>query len=138
MFMKKTWYLLVGLVVAAFLAAVPVYAASVLVSDADLDGISARAMFVVAGTPAAASLDEGTANSQTGSYLWSDNHSTDASNHKGANDANGATSLVQNNVVATSNILSWGAASSGSGLVGDATDVTQSGVSSATQRIGGF
>ena len=136
--MKTTWYMLVALTIVAMLAVVPAHAASVSLSDADLAVISGKAMNASDGT-SFATLDEGNANSQTGSYSWGDGHTNDASNHKGANDVSGATSAVQQNVTSTSNVINWGAASNGHAIVGTVgTDLNQSGAGSATQHIGGF
>ena len=137
--MKKTWYMMLGvLAVAALLAAVPVHAASISLSDSDLAAISGKSASVD-GTALTANVDFGDANSQTGSYTWNDSHTNDANDHKGANDTSGATSAVQQNVVASSNLISWGAASVGTGVVGTASaGLDQSGTSSATQHIGGF
>jgi len=150
--MKVKWYMLVGLVVAAFLVAGSVQAASVAVSDEDLAGISGKNMEAIGSGGVAnglapydctlggcVSLEEGDGNSQTGTYSWQDNHSADASNHKGANDISGDNSAVQQNVVAADNAISWGAWSTGTGVVGTVgTDLLQVGMGTATQHIGGF
>ena len=146
-FMKVTWYVLVGLVVAAFLIAAPVHAASVAVSDEDLAGISGKEAEAIgaAGVGSAIStgsgvyVDEGFGNSMIASYDWTDTHAADASDHKGANDISGSDSVVQQNVVATDNTITWGAASLGGGVTGSpASDSFQAGAGSAVQHIGGF
>ena len=145
--MKVKWYVLIGLVVAAFVVAAPLYAATVAVSDEDLAGISGKEAEAIGtgGTGTAIAVgpgvyaDEGFGNSQTGSYDWTDSHTTDQSNHKGANDISGSDSVVQQNVVATDNTITWGAASLGGGTVGTTGgDLFQAGAGSAVQHIGGF
>jgi len=151
--MKVKWYVLVGLVVAAFLVSAPLHAASVAISDEDLAGVSGKYAEALGETGTAAgiaqgadcltggcvTLEEGDGNSQTGSYDWTDTHAADASQHKGANDISGANSAVQQNVVAADNAISWGAWSTGTAVVGAVTgDLLQVGEGSAVQHIGGF
>ena len=113
--MKKS--MLGILAVLALLVAGPVQAEVTSVSDSDLDAVSGK----------------GDATVSFGTYSWTDNHGTDASNHKGALDNQGVIALDGANAA---NV--WGAyagansaASLGSGgnIAADAT---------ANLAVGGF
>lgn len=95
---------------AVILSATPAYADKLVVADAVLDGISAKAsnQTTVTGNDLLKLLLNGSGSIQVGSFQWSDDHSTDGSNHKGANDQSGMNSAVQQNVTATINTLAWG------------------------------
>ena len=124
--MRKSFVMfgiLVGVLVLA-LGSMPVLAAPLAISDADLAAISGKAT---------------NGSVQYGSYSWSDDHGNDASNHKGANDVSGGTSTVQQNIVALDNGINWGAYSTMHLIAGDVTgSATQSVETRATQDIGGF
>jgi len=93
--------------------ATPAFAARRIVDNAELDGISARAtnQVAVSGNSFLNDLMNSSNGSiQVGSYQWNDNHSADASDHKGANDQSGAFSRVQQNVNSTINAIVWGSA----------------------------
>jgi len=122
-------------------AATPAFAAKHLVNNVELDGISARASNQVA--ISGNSFLKGLMNSsngsiQVGSYQWSDDHSTDGSNHKGANDQSGAFSRVQQNVTTTINALVWGAAAQVSTVNTAPVHGDQTTQAWATMFLGGF
>ena len=130
------------------LQALPVHAAMSVVSDAELASISASSNIYSAAPSGCdecggSSLMQSSAGSDSnilvGSVQWQDNHSTDQSNHKGANDLSGANSQVQSNVTATVNAIQWGVMANSVIVV---TDLTVSGglnlESHATMFLGGF
>jgi len=138
--MKITWYVLAGLVVAAFLVAVPAYAASVAISDNELAGISGKNGTAGQTTNFNSSIEgDSSAIIQLASFTWGDDHSADKSNHKGANDVSGLSSAVQQNVVAVTNGINWGAAAVASEDVGAITgDLGGTAMAYAAQHVGGF
>src|SRR3970040_1119596 len=85
--------ILIGILALA-LWSLPVLAASLAISDADLADVSGKAT---------------NGNVQYGIFDWTDTHNADGSNHKGANDTSGANSAVQQNVVSELNAINWGA-----------------------------
>ncbi len=94
--------------------ALPVQAEMAAMADSDLATITGKAGsandYTFTGD-SADSLIGGDANVQWGWYQWSDVHTTDVSDHKGANDssADGAAgNSVQENVVALTNAINWG------------------------------
>lgn len=138
--------LLIGILVMAL----PVWAAPMAVSDADLAGISGKnvspANDGVGGISTTnqcnaliACTGEVSGSVQMGGFSWTDDHSADQSDHKGANDVSGDNSAVQQNVVATDNSIVWGAVSGMHFVAGDVTGAaTQLVDSRAVQDIGGF
>jgi len=116
--------LLAGILVLA-LWSLPVMAASVLVSDADLADISGKAT---------------NGSVQYGSYTWTDQHTNDTSNHKGANDMSGSNSAVQQTVTASAdNVINWGAYSAMHFVAGNLSGTASQTIETrATQDIGGF
>ena len=146
--MRKPFIMFVMLV-GILVMALPVWAAPMAVSDADLSGISGKNVSTdTSGGPNISTTNEcasGTCIGEVsgsvlyGSFSWTDDHSADASNHKGANDVSGANSAVQQNVVATDNSIVWGAISGMHFVSGDAgNSATQLIDSRAVQDIGGF
>jgi len=143
--------MLVGILVMAL----PVWAAPLAVSDADLAGISGKDIADLSSAGAGGSIldlsstnkDQGSgvgigmtsANVQYGSFDWNDDHSADGSDHKGANDISGVDTTAQQNVVATDNVINWGAYSSmhftADSVTGSATQIVST---HAVQDIGGF
>lgn len=122
-------------------AATPTFAAKHIVDNVELDGISARASNQV--TITGNSFLKGLMNSskgsiQIGSYQWSDDHSTDGSNHKGANDQSGAFSRVQQNITTSINALVWGAAAQVSTVNTAPVRGDQTTQAWATMFLGGF
>jgi hypothetical protein len=115
--MKLMLSVCASLAVVALLNAAPVGAEMAAVSDSDLDTISGK----------------GNASITFLGFSWGDDHSADASNHKGALDNQGSISLTGIN---TANV--WGAYA-GAEAFGPATGGTDN-VSSATANgaIGGF
>lgn len=101
----------------AMLLATPAYAAKQSISDHALDGIVGKGDNVSTITGNSSLIGEmGHGGSdggsvQVGYYQWSDDHSTDGSDHKGANDQSGAHSNVQAHIDAVENTLAWGGAS---------------------------
>jgi hypothetical protein len=138
--------------------ALPVWAAPLAVSDADLAGITGKDVADLSydGTAsavpgpvvtlsstnkcdAATCIGMTSGNMQLGSFSWTDDHSADASDHKGANDISGTDTTAQQNVVATDNVINWGAYSSmhftADTVGGSATQIV---TTHAVQDIGGF
>ena len=73
-----------------------------------------------------------------GYYQWDDDHSADASDHKGANDQSGASSNVQGSVSGEINTLLWGA---GAQVTTTNTNLTAGSIDSeswGTMYLGGF
>ena len=104
--------LMITLASAAIMASSAAIAAPVSVDDSVLAGIEGKnntASFTSAATVTVTS-GSGNGNVQVGFYQWEDVHTTDASNAKGGNTANGTVSSVQNNVSGINNIFGWGAA----------------------------
>jgi hypothetical protein len=99
------------------LPALPVHAVMSVVSDAELASISASSN-AYSVTPSECNECGGSSLTQTGTgsdgnilvgYVqWHDNHSTDQSIHRGANDLSGANSQAQAYVIATVNAIQWG------------------------------
>lgn len=132
-------------VFAVALWALPVQAEMVSVGDSELSAISGKADGRTSdntNTGAGNLLigaDASNGNIQVGYYQWNDNHSTDASTNKGGNNQSGATSAVQQNVVAETNAISWGAFADASYI--SSGNVVDNGVdqeSWSTLFIGGF
>ena len=132
----------------AALPVLPVLAAMSVVSDAELASISASAnVYSVTssgcdncGNTSLTQNVSGTeGNIVVGSVQWQDDHSTDQSINKGANDQSGANSQVQANVTATVNAIQWGVMANSVMVV---TDLTAAGSlnleSHATMFLGGF
>jgi hypothetical protein len=133
-------------VLAVALWALPIQAEMVSVGDSELSAISGKAsssnendnLNDVAGSLTISNTG-GNGDIQIGYYQWMDSHSGDAGDHKGANDQSGSTSKVQEDVVATTNAINWGAYAGASYI--DAGAVTDAGVDQeawATLFIGGF
>ncbi len=125
----------------------PSQAEMVTVADAELAMISgkdhvesSKAYHVSAeyeGTSTLAHTITGDGNIQVGLYQWMDDHETDASNHKGANDQSGDSSTVQASVTALVNAISWGSYA-GANLTAADLSGDQISESWATLRVGGF
>jgi hypothetical protein len=111
--MKKAILILGGLAVLALMA-MPVWAGMSPIADSELAGISGKAnnQYLFSGTSNTSQVltSDNSANIQVGWYQWNDNHSADVSDHKGANDVSGTSTTTQENVVADTNIIQWGAA----------------------------
>ena len=159
---KKHASILSAAGVLALCLSMPAQAEVVAMDDSDLDKIQGKGHILTKASAVAAggstiqghvpntvesggnlsvdeSVGDGDGNQQIGYYQWSDNHGTDASDHKGGNDQSGSFSTVQSAVVATTNGISWGAFGSNSnvaGLVG--STATQETDTRASLFIGGF
>ena len=111
--MKKAILLLGGMAVLALLAA-PAWAGLSPVADSELAGISGKAdnQYLFSGTANTTQslTSDNSANILVGWFQWNDDHSTDASDHKGANDVSGVSTTTQANVVSDTNLIQWGAA----------------------------
>lgn len=120
--------------------ALPVRAGMMSVSDSDLAAITGKDN--TSTIEGASLLTQGNESSNgdinVGYYQWSDNHSADASDHKGANDQSGANSAVQQNVVADFNAISWGAYAQANYVSGDVVDAGIDQEAWATLYVGGF
>lgn len=133
--------LMLGSVVAALfmaLLALPVYAGMVGMSDQDLAGISGKdnSLSNVGTISQVSDGDNGSI--VVGILQWTDDHTADASNHKGANDISGATSTVQQTVNAQVNMIQWGALANASTNVGDVSADFVDQESWGTMYLGGF
>lgn len=117
--MKKTPIALMfaGAATTVALLSAPVLAAPTAVSDSDLDGIQGKStgdnVFQTGSTAgtstSTASLGgDNSANVQFVWYQWTDSHNADNSDHKGANDAKGDSSVVQQAVSGQVNAYFWG------------------------------
>jgi hypothetical protein len=146
--MKKllTVLMFVG-VLAVALWALPIQAEMVSVGDSELSAISGKADGLSGNAndnlnTGAGSLtlliDGGNGDIQLGYYQWNDNHSTDASDNKGGNNQSGSASVVQQNVTALTNAISWGAYAAGVYTAGDGTSADVDQEAWATLFIGGF
>ncbi len=104
----------------AVLMVAPVYAAKQSLGDSALNGITGNGNNVRTITGNSSLISEmrnggdDAGSIQIGSHQWNDDHSTDGSNHKGANDQSGANSGVQAYVTASINALLWGASAQAS------------------------
>ena len=143
--MKSYRSILSGLVMLSLLIALPVWAEMAAVSDSEMAGITGKAATNTytfssgAFTRQTASSDT-SANIQVGWYQWSDNHATDQSNQKAANDfdSSGGSNQAQYQVTAAINAINWGATGNGEIVAGDlaATDFTN--MDYAVMAVGGF
>jgi len=133
--------LMIGSVVGALfmaLLALPVYAGMVGVSDQDLAGISGKDNSLTTLGTISQTSDGDNGSIVVGVLQWTDSHTADASDHKGANDISGDGSTVQQTVNAQVNMIQWGAVANASTL---ATDVTADFIdqeSWGTMYLGGF
>jgi len=129
---KLTIFAFVG-VLAVALWVLPVTAEMAAIGDADLAMISGKSNSM--GCDCGNSSTDGSI--QINNYDWDDNHSADASNHKGANDQSGDESQVQANVDVQLNAITWGAYAA---ITSTATTIggDQLGESWATLYLGGF
>jgi hypothetical protein len=137
---KPLNFLMIVGVLAVALWAMPVHAAMVAVDDSDLSAISGKSNIntILGSSALTIGSDGSNGNIQVGYFQWDDNHANDNSNHKGANDQSGSVTAVQENVVADTNAISWGAYAAGIYIStgGGTGDVDQE--AWATLFIGGF
>jgi len=129
----------------AVLMVAPVYAAKQSLGDNALDGITGKGdnTSTITGNSSLIGRMGGTTAGDAGSvqvgyYQWNDDHSTDGSDHKGANDQSGANSGVQANVTASINTLLWGAGAQVSTINTASVGGTQDTESWGTMYLGGF
>lgn len=128
----------------AMLLAAPAYAAKHSISDHALDGVVGKGdnVSTITGNSSLVGLmGNGAADGgsdQIGYYQWSDDHSTDGSDHKGANDQSGAHSNVQAHIDAVLNTLAWGGASQASTINTASVGGDQVTQSWWTMYLGGF
>ena len=109
--MKKTTITL-GVAAAGCLLAAPAFAAKSSLGDGDLSKVTGKDNTYIFGSTATSTItnsQDASANIAFGWYQWTDDHSGDLSDHKGANDQAGSTTAVQQSVTATVNSLVWGA-----------------------------
>ena len=109
--MKKTNIKMFIVGVAVCLLASPAFAAKTSLSEKSLGAVTGRDNTYTFGDAATSTLfqtDTRGSNILFGWYQWSDDHSADVSDHKGANNQSGTSSAVQQNVTATVNSLTWG------------------------------
>jgi hypothetical protein len=91
--------------------AMPVYAATVSVSDEALDAIAGKDNVSSVGGVDNTTITGSTLNGniQVGYCQWSDNHELDGSTNKGGNIQGGSDSKVQQMGASIANTLAWGA-----------------------------
>lgn len=127
---------------AGALLTMPVYAAGLkTLDDSSLAGITGKSNSVnFSGAGGTLSVTNSTSNGDIGIgfYQWSDDHTGDNSNHKGANDQGGATSHVQQNVAGNVNILLWGAGAQVNTTNATLTAASIDSESWGTMYLGGF
>ena len=143
---KSPLALIIAGLAAGTLLSAPVFADTVALSDDAMDAIAGKANTYDFQSDQSATLsvgDDGSANIQFDWYQWTDDHSTDGSLDKGANNQSGASSNVQSTITTTANGIIWGALAQntlvndeGSGSVGVAG--TQSNMSYGVFANGGF
>ena len=142
--MKKSIPIVGGAAAVALLLAAPGQAEVTAVGDSELASITGKMghspnQFDIGSSGTTTqSVTTGDSNIQWAWYQWHDEHGTDGSIKKGANDQSGTSSLVQASVVAETNLINWGAAASGQNTVGDAGSVDQLSVGAASFANGGF
>jgi hypothetical protein len=113
--MKPIALVVAGMAAATLLSA-PVYAAKTSLSDDAMDAVSGKAAsanlytFSSDSTALVSLTGDASANIQFDWYQWADDHSTDSSLNKGANDQSGSSSQVQQNIAGQANALIWGSA----------------------------
>jgi hypothetical protein len=112
---KKLLSIVVGLAGLALVVATPVMAGMMSVSDSDLSSISGKNAITFTTSCACSSIAQDQSGDQSANISvaveqWFDNHSADASDHKGANDLSGATTQAQQTVTAEVNAIQWGSA----------------------------
>lgn len=127
----------------ALLLAVPVRSEMVTVSDSDLSGITGKALntltFAATANTTITANGDSSANVQVGWYQWNDRHDTDGSVNKGGNNQSGDTSAVQQNVVANTNSINWGAWSTLTWISGNESSTgTIAQMPYAVMGVGGF
>jgi hypothetical protein len=107
----KLIILIVACIAAATLPWTPTIAATVPLSDEELDAISGLANSVNIADVNSTIISGINMNGsiQVGSFQWQDNHNQDLSINKGANVQSGNESQVQQYVIANANALAWGA-----------------------------
>ena len=114
--MRILRYILGGMAALVLMVAIPVHAEMTAITDSDLDGIAAK----------------GAASVTFGGYDWSDDHTADNSQQKGAVNNTGAISLAGLN---TANV--WGVYS-GAEVFGGITGGNTNAEATANAGIGGF
>jgi hypothetical protein len=143
--MKPIALIVAGMAAATMLSA-PVFAAKAVVSDTEMDAVAGKDNTYTFSSDSSATVslaNDASANIQFDWYQWGDDHSTDGSSNKGANDQSGANSTVQQNISGSANALIWGSAGQnvltnveGSGAVGVGNDQTN--MSYGVFAAGGF
>jgi hypothetical protein len=111
---KKPIALVMVGITAAILTATPVFAAKITLSDEAIAEVFGNANDSSTGgnSNVTASLaGDANGNIQINGYQWNDNHTSDDSQNKDANNQSGASSQVQKNISAKANALFVGAAS---------------------------
>ena len=111
--MKPITLVVAGMAAATVLAA-PVFAAKVSLSDSAIDAVAGQANntyhFSSDQTATLNLSNDASANIQFDWYQWTDDHSSDQSSNKGANDQSGSNSHVQQSITGKANALIWGSA----------------------------
>lgn len=119
----------------------PVYAAKQTMGDDALASISGKdnnSAVITGSSTLNMSMSADNGSVQVGYFQWQDNHTSDGSDHKGANDQSGNNSGVQKTVAATINTLLWGAGAQVSTVNTAAVGSTQDTESWGTMYLGGF
>jgi hypothetical protein len=120
--------------------ALPVHAAMVAVSDTDMAAITGKdnTASIQGNGQILQGGDDQNGDVVVGILQWDDNHSADASDHKGANDQSGDTSQIQTNDTASIIAISWGAIASANYVSGTTADSGVDQEAWATLYVGGF
>ena len=108
----KNMKITLGVAAATCLLASPAFAAKTSLGDGDLSKVTGKDNSYTFGDTATSTITnsvDASANIAFGWYQWTDDHSADVSDHKGANNQSGSASAVQQSVQATVNSLVWGA-----------------------------
>lgn len=138
----KPFVLVMAGMAAAILLSTPVFAAKASLSDEAIDEVSGTANdFAFSGNSSTtASLASGaSANIQFNGYQWSDEHTTDQSQNKGANNQSGSASQVQQNISGHANALVVGSVSQNVLInIGGSVEGSQNAVAYAAVVGGGF
>jgi hypothetical protein len=125
--MKNT-NIVIGVAAAACLMATPAFADKISLGDNDLSEVTGTDNIYTFGATASSAItnsQDASANISFGWFQWSDDHSADLSDHKGANDQSGFANATQQNVAATVNSLVWG--SIGQSAIANSGKVTLTG-----------
>jgi hypothetical protein len=133
--------MIAGLAAAGALLSMPVYAAGLkTLNDSDLSKVTGKDNVSSFGAADTLVIHNDNTNGTVsiGYFQWEDVHTTDTSDHKGANDQSGTNSVVQQNVSGELNSLLWGAGAQVSTVNATLTAASIDSESWGTMYLGGF